>query len=347
MKDMKKTIKAILVLVAVAAMSSCSSGDKYSITATFTQPLVEGDAVVLIDYYTGDTLASTRIVNNSFNLEGVVETPTIAKVRVGSQGTLLLALESGEMIVDTETLAVLGTPLNAILNALGEEENAIDPDAESSVAAELYKKYYEANRDNVVGCYAFCNYLLYADLDYQQTLAAVSAAPAEWADNPRVERFVEFSQKADATKVGSKFTDFEIEQTDGSVLKLSDYVGRDGNYLLVDFWASWCPPCRREIGSTLKNIYGKYNGKGLQILGVAVRDRVEDTERAVVDLEIPWEILPNAQGIPASIYGFMGIPHVMILSPDGTILSRGLYGEALEAKVDEIMSQTAEQLAQK
>ena len=74
------------------------------------------------------------------------------------------------------------------------------------------------------------------------------------------------------------------------------------------------------------------------MLSVAVWDKLEDTQRVAADLNIQWNQIVDAQQIPSDIYGFNGIPHIMIISPDGTILSRGLQGAELEQKVDELMS---------
>ena len=107
--------------------------------------------------------------------------------------------------------------------------------------------------------------------------------------------------------------------------------------VVVDFWASWCGPCRREI-PVIKEIFEKYKSQGLSVLGVAVWDKPDDTMRAINDLLIPWPQIINAQNVPTDLYGINGIPHIMLIGPDGTILSRGLQGNELKAKVDEIMS---------
>ena len=129
-----------------------------------------------------------------------------------------------------------------------------------------------------------------------------------------------------ATAEGVKFTDFEVK---GS--KFSDYVGK-GKYILVDFWASWCGPCKAEV-PYLKNVYEKYAGKDFDILGVAVWDKDKATEKAIKDLSLPWNQIINAQSIPTDLYGIQGIPHIILISPDGTILKRNLRGADIEAEV--------------
>ena len=137
------------------------------------------------------------------------------------------------------------------------------------------------------------------------------------------------------TAEGQMFTDFTIEQPDGTKASLSDYVGK-GKYVLVDFWASWCGPCRGEIPN-IKELYDKYHAKGLDVLGVAVWDKPEDTQAAIKELGIVWPQIINAQQIPTELYGIQGIPHIILFAPDGTIAARDLRDEAMKEKVAEVM----------
>ena len=137
-----------------------------------------------------------------------------------------------------------------------------------------------------------------------------------------------------STAEGAMFTDFEIPQPDGKVAKLSDYVGK-GKYILVDFWASWCGPCKREIPN-IKAAWNKYKGDKFDVLSVAVWDKPEDTAKAAAEHGVLWNQIVNAQQIPTDIYGIEGIPHLILFGPDGTILKRGdaLRGPGL----DEVLS---------
>ena len=135
------------------------------------------------------------------------------------------------------------------------------------------------------------------------------------------------------TDVGCKFVDFAVEY-DGKTTHLSDYVGR-GKYVLVDFWASWCGPCREEIPNIIEAYY-KYKDCGLQVIGIAVSDKPEATLKAIKDDGVPYPQIINSQEIATDIYNISGIPHIILFAPDGTILARGLRGEELEKKLEEI-----------
>ena len=144
-------------------------------------------------------------------------------------------------------------------------------------------------------------------------------------------RRAEAAEKEKATAVGTMFKDFEVE-CDGKTQKLSDFVGK-GQYVLVDFWASWCGPCRAEIPNLI-DVYNKYKDKNLNVLGVTVSDRVEDSKGAIEELGINYpQILGANDWSVAEIYGVMGIPHIILFGPDGTILARDLRGGLIEIAV--------------
>ena len=121
---------------------------------------------------------------------------------------------------------------------------------------------------------------------------------------------------------------------DGKTIRFSDYVG-NGKYVLVDFWASWCGPCRREIPNLI-SAYNQYKDKGLMVLGVAAWDKPEDTLKAIEEDKIPYPQILNSQEIATDLYGISGIPEIILFAPDGIILARGLRGNGIEKKLAEV-----------
>ena len=203
----------------------------------------------------------------------------------------------------------------------------------------------KANTDNFISILAINN----VNGQIEDTLmdSLIQALTPDLQEN----RYIRTMRKAlDArlqTAEGMHFTDFTVNSVVGMTrsippqpkyaeVKFSDYVGK-GTYVLVDFWSPWCGPCKREIPN-IKTVYEKYKGKGLEVLSLAVWERqpVQVTIDTAAELGMDWLHVNNCGSVPTDIYGVEGIPHLMLIGPDGTILKRGFHGlEAIEAAVAE------------
>ncbi|MBO9729990.1 MAG: TlpA family protein disulfide reductase [Chitinophaga sp.] len=140
---------------------------------------------------------------------------------------------------------------------------------------------------------------------------------------------------AKKTAIGVTAMDFSQNNTTGKPVKLSDYRGK---YVLLDFWASWCGPCRAENPNVLDN-YEKYHSKGLEILGVSLDDKKDAWLKAIKDDGLEWAHVSDLKGWKNAVakeYNINAVPSNFLLDKEGKIIAKDLRGEELSQKLAEI-----------
>ena len=278
--------KLAFLFTALLLLASCSKG--YKITVTFPDDSANGETAFLTNYDTGDTLMSATVENNACTFEGKADKGFFARLLVGGNRYGFI-VEPGDVKLDIANGNAV-SPLNDKMAAWSEEMQKLADDSTITEAegdaryAEGLLKFYQENKDNAIGPWAFCNYLMYKDFTEADIDAMLKEAPAEYAQLKRVAKAKDAARQLKVTAEGQKFTDFEVPAADGTVQKLSDYVGK-GKVTLVDFWASWCGPCRAEIPK-LQVLKTKYGDK-FDVLGVAVWDNPDDTARLLSSCKSP------------------------------------------------------------
>ncbi|WCT14276.1 TlpA disulfide reductase family protein [Mucilaginibacter jinjuensis] len=191
-------------------------------------------------------------------------------------------------------------------------------------------KFIDDNKGSLAGFYA--STALDA-VKYEQQLVAYAdriKRNPELARNPAVQSFIKLMEKAKPLSVGHQAPDFTITGADGNPVKLSDYKGK---YVMVDFWASWCVPCRQENPNVLKQ-YQKFHAKGFNVLGVSLDKDKSAWQKAVSDDHLEWtqaSDLKSFEGSTEQLYQIQAIPSNFIIDPQGKIAAKNVRGNDLEA----------------
>ncbi len=352
--------KYIIGSLAAISAVACTS-NKTTIQGKFSGADVPEEVSIVIPGVIDTTVA---LQNSAFRLEVPADKAVVGRISAGnartsfiSDGTVLAVdLKGGYLTVKSSKPAAslterlrkfneksdeLGREYNTGLEAIVDSTGLSDQQKDSLMEefydsfSEKYRNYnfevLNENKDNAISVYALRN--VYSDMsDDTLELVYASIDTAVTARNRFASSLLKGISARKATAEGMHFADFSVTQPDGSEARLSDYVG-NGKYMLVDFWASWCRPCKNEIPN-VKAVYDKHHGKDFDVLSVAVWEKTPkeslDTAKAY---GVTWNQIVDAKNIPTDIYGINGIPHIILFGPDGTIIKRGLYGEAIEEEV--------------
>ena len=201
----------------------------------------------------------------------------------------------------------------------------------------MHREDLEKHKDNYLSVKGFVG--LQGDLTDEQKDSLIHTLNPSVIQTARIQSILNDIQGRLRSKEGMPFVDFTIVQDpknpETSTVKFSDYIGK-GKYVLVDFWASWCGPCKAEI-PTLADVYNTYHGDSFDMLSVAVWEDAEATAKAAPALGIVWNQIINAKEIPTDLYGITGIPYIILFGPDGTILKRDLRGKQIGEAVKEAL----------
>ena len=351
--------KIFMIAMAAATMVGCGNATKFTISGSLE---AEDGKLVYIATEEGRELNyidSVAVTANAYAFEGTAEAPYSAYLvtKEGEEArpkmVAQLYIEPGNIEVkklneEHPTVNAVGTPLNDKKADLFVKQWELQKD-ENAAEDAISKLYYEnilANADNMIGWDLFGDTYYY--YEPQQVIDAIAAMPAEQQE--KFKSIKESSEQALKVLPGNPYIDItevgEGEQPktltpDGKVLTLKSVVENKANkYVLIDFWASWCGPCMREVPH-LKAAYDKYHKKGFEIYGVSFdRDR-EPWLKAIDEKGLNWlhvSAVNYWDNKARHDYAVNSIPaNFLVDCSTGKIIATQLRGEEVEKKMEELL----------
>ena len=358
---MKKVLFMAALMLAVLPIEAQQV--KYSINGISKD---NGKTVSLIDRRTNQIVNTATVVDGKFSMSGNAEKDAFMAIGIMENPWATIFFNDGTpMTINLNDSTLKGSPLNERLvrydidinapygnfmmkvQSMSEEEREqkkVELSGGLMIAMmkmmEGVEKVFKDERETLIPV-AFISE--YQQMCGQQKLDSVLATKPVWINHPIVKQQMEqwaYQKAAEEKKlafIGQQFTDLEEADPDGNTHKLSEYVGK-GKWVLVDFWASWCGPCKAEMPNVVA-AYEKYHAKGFDVIGVSYDDDAERWKKAIVDLKMPWTQLSDLKGwnnATAAIYNIQAIPANLLIDPEGNIVARDLRGDDLQNKLEEI-----------
>ncbi|MBO9150784.1 redoxin domain-containing protein [Chitinophaga sp. GCM10012297] len=370
-------MKPILIAAIVAApiITFAQSAPSYTIKGHISG--VKEPAKVYVGYRSGETYVrdSAEVKNGSFELKGKVAEPIAANLNLQAAGAegrdfATVYLENTTITITGENklsdakieggeanryyaklqqalapVVKRGKEMSAEFAALSKEEKATEEtrkkreagyDSVDKARKQIYGAFINANPATVVSLDLLDSYggLFPEAKDLEPLYNKLSGEVKQTAKG---KAYAETIARLKRTEIGAMAPEFVQKDTEGKAVKLSDYRGK---YVLVDFWASWCKPCRAENPAVVK-AYNEFKSKNFTVLGVSL-----DNERlraawlkAIKDDGLPWTQLIDLDEEKASdIYHVQAIPQNFLIDPKGRIVAKNLRGEELAVKLSEILN---------
>ena len=330
----------------------------------------EGKKVYLIDNLTETSIDSMVVVNGKFSFTGTAAKDAFMAVGAeNSKWEIDFFNDGTPVIINVNDSTLKGSPLNERLAKLEVEQDlpkrtlsekvskmaAADITAHEDELSDEYGKMademtafanrvFKEERHSLIPV-AFAGYFFfdngveaYDELVKEQVVFANHPYLKKTRDE--VEALLKPKDSPKTAFIGQPFTDFEMADPDGKMHKISELVG-EGKWVLIDFWASWCGPCRAEMPNVLE-AYNKYHAKGFEVIGISLDEKKEAWVKAIGQIKMPWMQLSDLKGFncaAAIAYKVDAIPDNLLIDPQGKIIDRALRGKSLHKHLQDIFGE--------
>lgn len=358
-----KKISSILLLGAALASCGAPGNGGFEINGTYADSTMDSSTVYLMAGETpvdsavmaekafafkgaADSLSAYRLAFK-YEMGGKVNYRTLSKVFLEPGAKVNVTIDKSVKLTDNggvneafSNFMEEAAKLNETQMAKYQELMAAQVERDSmykvmdemrATAIQTWRDAIAANSNSIVGTAIFADFC--PNIETKAEFDSICATLQHVDLFESITKQKNYFENLDATSEGKMFVDFAGKDMEGKDIKLSDYVGK-GKYVLVDFWASWCGPCRAEIPNILK-VNKKYAGEKFMVLGVDVWDQVDKFKEAAEAEKIDYALMFTEADSATKLYAINGIPQIMLFAPDGTIVKRDLRGDVIEATVAE------------
>ena len=375
MQKMKKVFTMAFGALLVASCGQSSNG--YTLSGTIKGEPANGTQIFLRTTDSLNQLVSvdtTTVENGSFVFSGAQQAePKLHFVFMESnQGNVPVVIENGniEMTFQKDSMnfaKIKGTVQNELFMGFLEESRKLSERAMSmqmdmrdaaqkmdtatvaSIREEFQEFQEEAKNFNIdfikqnpnalISVIILGNVMASQALPLEEVKALFEALTPEIKDTEPGRKLKAQLDSMKSTELGAKAPEFSAPTPQGDLLALSDVTG-NSKLTLVDFWAAWCGPCRRE-NPNIVSVYHQFKDKGFTVLGVSLDTRAEDWKKAIEADGLEWNHISNLQRFNdpiAQLYSINAIPAAFLLDENGIIVAKDLRGPALGAKVAELLN---------
>ncbi len=332
-------IIALLFSLSAFAQNITISGKVINNTKNFTQ-------IQLKNLLNKKIVAQADIKpDGSFELSANTNYPDFFGLQLSAQNYILLVLQPGDKVTvtynaqDPQSSVVKGAPLTKVLDEKNSADQEINKEYQEC-QKKLQQRQYDLYKQVILNNLGKISSLLIAERlpmdQYLDVHLKLAQSLEPYKANPYVRQYIVNVNSAAKTKIGSIAPDIALPNPDGDTVKLSSLRGK---YVLIDFWAAWCRPCRAE-SPNLVEAYNKYKDKGFTIYSVSLDNNKQSWINAIKSDQLgQWTHVSDLKGwrsSAAELYGVNSIPANFLIDPEGKIIAKNLRGKALEQKLQQI-----------
>jgi len=325
-----KTYLSILSLLACAASSFAQGNSNFELNGHINGLSAGKVYLQRFENKSFITIDSAEITGGEYQFRTKLKLPELYGLTIDQNASpVYVFLEDRKITVNSDT-----SSFNKSTQVTGSASNDLFYSYKKQKDVNI-KDFITANPSSIASAY-----ILYRDYSYllnsQELLADVKLLAPSLQNSSYVIALKELAETKSKVEPGHKALDFESTTPDGKKVKLSDHYGK---YLLVSFWAAWCPDCRRENPELVKT-YQKYHDKGFDILGVSLDKDKSTWLKGIKNDNLSWKHVSDLaywNSSAAKLYGVRWIPSNFLISPDGTIIAQNLQGDALDQKLEELL----------